>query len=43
MRGYSIKEKELRLLALDQERKNEILCDLTLQKEDDINKILQLL
>lgn len=43
MRGYSIKEKELRLLALDQERKNEILCDLILQKEDDINKILQLL
>ena len=42
-RNCSIKEKKLRLLALDQERKNEVLCDLTVEHPEDINKIIQML
>ena len=42
-RHCSIKEKKLRLLAMDQERKHETLCDLTLEKPEDIQKIFQLL
>ncbi len=39
----SIKEKKLRLLALEQERKNEVLCDLTVEHPEAINKIIQML
>ena len=42
-RNCSIKEKKLRLLALDQERKHEALCDLTLEKPEDVQKIFQFL
>ena len=42
-RNCSINEKKLRLLALDQERKHETLCDLTIEKANDIGKIFKLL
>lgn len=40
MKDCVIKEKKLRLLALDQERKHESLCDLTVRAEE-VDKILE--
>ena len=40
MKDCDMKEKKLRLLALDQERKHEPLCDLTVRAEE-VDKILE--
>lgn len=41
LKDCDIKEKKLRLLALEQERKHESLCDITVRK-DEVNKIVQI-
>ena len=41
MKNCDIKEKKLRLLALEQERKHESLCDITVWK-DKVEKILEI-
>lgn len=41
LKDCDVKEKKLRLLALEQERKHESLCDMTVRK-DEVNKIVQI-
>ena len=41
MKDCDVKEKKLRLLALEQERKHESLCDITVRK-DEVAKILEI-
>ncbi|MEE1528199.1 MAG: hypothetical protein U0K31_11405 [Blautia sp.] len=40
MKSCDLKEKKLRLLALEQERKHESLCDITV-RGDEVDKILE--
>ena len=41
LKDCDVKEKKLRLLALEQERKHELLCDMTVRK-DEVSKILEI-
>lgn len=41
LKDCDVKEKKLRLLALEQERKHESLCDMTVRK-DEVSKILEI-
>ena len=41
LKDCDVKEKKLRLLALEQERKHESLCDMIVRK-DEVNKIVQI-